>query len=53
MLLDSHTREQRKVLSLDPDIITFIDISKDNDFIYFTRRHREADIWMLTLPEEN
>jgi hypothetical protein len=39
--------------TLSVDSAKDLDISTNDDFIYFTRRHREADIWMVTLPEEN
>jgi hypothetical protein len=48
-LLDSVSKEYVEVLdSVDP----WFTLSKDNRTIYFTRGLREADIWMLTLNEE-
>jgi hypothetical protein len=37
---------------VDPGRVDSFCLSKSNDFIYFIRRHDEADIWMLTLDEE-
>jgi Tol biopolymer transport system component len=52
MLIDSYTKELQEILSLASDRLSCLDITNDDDFIYFTREHREADIWMLTLNEE-
>jgi Tol biopolymer transport system component len=53
LLVDSETKEVRELLSIEPDVFyeTF-SISKDNEWISFSRLTREADIWMLTLNEE-
>ena len=52
-LLDTETETEKEILSVVPDRlgVNFC-LSKSNDLIYFTRSHREADIWMLTLDEE-
>ena len=42
-----------EILSIAPDIVlAWPAISPDDRTIYFGRRRREADIWMLTLNEE-
>jgi Tol biopolymer transport system component len=51
-LLDTETKEQKEILSLDRNYISDICLSKSNDFIYFISGRSEADIWMLTLDEE-
>ena len=57
-LLDTETGEHREVLSseilgITPDTINFWPrLSLDNRAIIFTRFHEEADIWMLTLRDE-
>jgi hypothetical protein len=53
LLIDTKTGRFHEVLSLEPDTVgDFFDLSRDDRTIYFSRRHSEADIWMLTLNEE-
>jgi hypothetical protein len=51
-LVDIETREVREVLSLAPDRLNWARLSHDGQWMYFTRTTEEADIWMLTLNEE-
>jgi hypothetical protein len=51
-LVDSDSGRVREVLSVPPDRIETVSISQDNRWIYFNRLVDEADIWMLTLNEE-
>jgi Tol biopolymer transport system component len=44
--------ETRQVLSLEPDRVGSFALSHDNGMLYFERQSDEADIWMLTLNEE-
>jgi Tol biopolymer transport system component len=49
-LMDSEKGRYRKLLS---DVSNFVfSLSADDRTIYFSRRRREADVWMLTLNEE-
>jgi serine/threonine protein kinase/dipeptidyl aminopeptidase/acylaminoacyl peptidase len=50
-LLDGETGGSREVLSLEPDAIDYFGLSSDDRTIYFSWRHSEADIWMVTLDE--
>ncbi len=51
-LLDSDSGRADEVLSISPDTVGRPAVSHDNRWIYFTRRTSEADIWLLTLDEE-
>jgi Tol biopolymer transport system component len=51
-LLDIETGRYQELLSLLPDEIRAPSVSPDNRWIYFTRVEGEADVWMLTLDEE-
>jgi Tol biopolymer transport system component len=51
-VLDSESGRVGEVLSLSPDYVGGFSISHDNRWIYFSREKAEADIWMLTLNEE-
>jgi hypothetical protein len=42
----------REILSLAPDDIRWATVSRDGQTLYFTRSSAEADVWMLTLNEE-
>ena len=48
-LLDSQTGKTRPVLSVAPDQIDLVSLSRDERSLYLTRVSAEADIWMLTL----
>ncbi len=50
-LMDSQTKEQREVFSVDSGGLNFR-LSKDNRTIFFVHWKQEADIWMLTLNED-
>ena len=51
-MLDIESGNVHEVLSLSPDIVYFGKVSHDLRTLYFTRVSTEADIWMLTLNEE-
>jgi hypothetical protein len=51
-LVDSESGKVDALLSLSPDFISTPSVSKDDQAIYFSRYTDEADIWMLTLNEE-
>jgi Tol biopolymer transport system component len=51
--VDIDSGRMQEVLSVTPDSTgPFLSLSPDNRWIYFSRRKREADIWILTLNEE-
>jgi hypothetical protein len=51
--LDTLTGDQQEILSVAPDNVSGpLEISRDNDRLYFSLRVRYANIWMLTLNEE-
>jgi Tol biopolymer transport system component len=51
-LLDSESEKVQEILSLSPDVIGKFSISSDDRWIYLEHSSTEADIWMLTLNEE-
>jgi Tol biopolymer transport system component len=51
-LLDIDSGRVHELLSISPDIVGELSISHDNRWIYFHGESSEADIWMLTLNEE-
>jgi Tol biopolymer transport system component len=51
-MLDIESGTEHEILSLSPDIIVYAAVSPDGQTLYFSRRKNEADIWMLTLNEE-
>jgi len=51
-LLDIESREIQEVFSFSSEIIRYPTLSPDNRWIFFVRQSNEADIWMLTLNEE-
>jgi serine/threonine protein kinase len=53
LILDAKTGDFHEVLSLEPDAVDEgLDLSSDDGAIYFSRIRFEADIWMVTLDEE-
>ncbi|MCZ6670886.1 MAG: protein kinase, partial [Acidobacteria bacterium] len=48
-LLDTRSRESRKILSLDPDSLDLSGLSSDYRTLFFSRVSLEADIWVLDL----
>ena len=48
-IVDSHTKQVRKVFSVDRDVIGPPRLTGDGRSAYFSRRVNEADIWLLTL----
>jgi Tol biopolymer transport system component len=51
LLLDAEIGRSHEILSLEPDRIVGVDLSRDERTIYFVRERSEADIWMVTLNE--
>jgi Tol biopolymer transport system component len=51
-LVDSESKKAHEVLALAPDWLYFPSMSHDIRWLYFSRENFEADIWMLTLDEE-
>ena len=51
-VVDSRTKEVRKVLSVPRDVIGPPRLSRDGSEVFFTRRVTEADVWLLTLAED-
>jgi hypothetical protein len=51
-MLDIESGNVHEVLSIAPDTIGMATVSHDPRTLYFTRVSFEADIWMLTLNEE-
>jgi hypothetical protein len=51
-LMDSETGSTREVLSAAPARMHDPRLSMDERWMYFQRSISEADIWMLTLDEE-
>jgi Tol biopolymer transport system component len=48
-VVDTRTREVRKVFSVERDIIGPPQLTRDGREAYFTRRVTEGDIWLLTI----
>jgi Tol biopolymer transport system component len=51
-IVDSLSGETHEFLSITPDAVGYPSISDDNRWIYFSRVSTQADIWMLSLNEE-
>jgi hypothetical protein len=51
-IVDIESGNVHEVLSLSPDRVFYSSVSRDLRTLYFTRITAEADIWMLTLDEE-
>jgi Tol biopolymer transport system component len=51
-VVDSRSKEVRKVFSVPRDVIGPPRLSSDGSEVFFTRRVTEADIWLLTLSED-
>jgi hypothetical protein len=51
-MLDIDSGTEHEILSLSPDIVMHAAVSPDGQTLYFSRLKIEADIWMLTLNEE-
>ena len=47
-IADVRTKQVRKILSVERDVIGAPRLTRDGRSAYFTRRINEADIWMLT-----
>lgn len=45
-LLDTQTKKLKELLSVKPNIIDSIAITKDNGAIYYSVKKRESDIWL-------
>jgi hypothetical protein len=51
--LDTLTGDYQKILSVAPDVVTGpLEISRDGTRLYFSLRVRHANIWLLTLEQE-
>ena len=48
LLLDTETKRLKEIISVVPNRIQSIGISKDNRSIYYSMRKQESDIWMAT-----
>jgi len=48
-VVDRQSRGVQKVLSVDPDVVGPPQLTRDGQWVYYTRKVTEADIWMLTL----
>jgi Tol biopolymer transport system component len=48
-VLDTQSKNVRKVFSVTADVIGPPQLSKDGRQAYFSRRMTEADIWLVTL----
>lgn len=51
-VVDSRSKEVRKVFSVPRDVIGPPRLSRDGTEVFFTRRVTEADVWLLTLAED-
>lgn len=51
VMIDRESLETKEVLSVQPDRIMQVQISRDDRTIYFVRQTVEADIWLLTLEQ--
>ena len=51
-LLDTESGSVRELMSVFPGGFMGIAVSGDDRWIYFGREENEADIWLLTLNEE-
>ena len=49
LIIDSETREVRKVLSVTRDVLGPPRVTRDGRMIVYTRRVTESDIWLVTL----
>jgi serine/threonine-protein kinase len=52
-VLDSRTRDVRKIFTVERDVIGPPRLTRDGRSAYFIRRVNEADIWLLTLPSQH
>jgi serine/threonine-protein kinase len=49
-VVDSRTKEVRKVFAVERDVIGPPRLTRDGRTAYFSRRVTEADIWLLSMP---
>jgi Tol biopolymer transport system component/serine/threonine protein kinase len=51
-VVDTRTKETRKTFSVTRDVIGPLQIGRDGQSAYFSRRVTEADIWLVTLQPQ-
>jgi hypothetical protein len=51
-VVDANTKSVRKAFSVKQDVIGPLQISRDGQAAYFSRRVSEADIWLVTFNNE-
>jgi eukaryotic-like serine/threonine-protein kinase len=51
-VVDANTKSVRKAFSVKQDVIGPLQISRDGQAAYFSRRVTEADIWLVTFKNE-
>ena len=49
MLLDLSTKKPREILSVAPDVIRYIAVSRDGRRVFIARGTDEGDIWMAQM----
>jgi hypothetical protein len=49
LLFDAKTGQTRELLSVSPDVVTSLALSRDGRQLFVTRAANEADIWLATL----
>jgi Tol biopolymer transport system component len=48
-LLDSQTKKYREIITVAPNRLQALGISKDNRLIYYSLTTNEADVWLMTM----